>query len=480
MSTTITKMRTRTQAKRASNGLAKPQTRAQRRKNGLILRIKNVINTSKIRTLPRARTPLPLPPPFKHPLKPERLERNRTSSPNTNPSTRAARASVARLGSEPDSSGPDGSGSCSKHTSTETSDHSRGSKDSGRKSSGSAYEAQLIERVTDSEGRTSFLVHKEEIFKDKQKRRPCKLSLEKVQNELRGVRAVRESPTSVQARNSLEQEALPGLSQILTREYIPLPQDEYDFASIPLTEAQLPPPRRRSEDRPSPRSLREARLKQLSQTIRELDAELSAPPLLRDHHCPPLIRSHYEAPRTPFNSQEQQACAPSGPSRPASPSPTSLPKRRVTVHIQVASLSAERIITLANRGYVIDILPSVAVHNLPLDTNTRLLVKRYLSRNRGTTITGFGRNQTRHDTTPGSTFEQWCYVSRLNMADIGLDGRRRSNNAARSDGKKDEKHNVVLVPLTAVMAEELRNLLYRESKQERVMLRRRNLGTEIA
>ncbi|KAK5938824.1 hypothetical protein PMZ80_009016 [Knufia obscura] len=485
MSNTVTKTRTRTKAKRISDVSAKPHTRAERRKNELKLRIKELNNTSNIRTLPVTRSPLSLPSPFKHLPKPEKREQSRATSKSTIPSKRGVRGSVASFGSGPSSSGPSGSGSDVKHTSTETSDHSRSSKDSGRRVPGPTSELEVVHRTQGGRAGKSSLVRREVTNTSKHKKRPKKLSLdnlqktEKLHNQLNGIRAVRGSPTSAQARNSPGHEALPELSNMLTEDYIPLPQEDFDLASIPLTEAPLPPPRRRSEDHLSPKSLRQARLKQLSQTIREIDDELGAPPQPRDHHCPPLVRSHYDVPQTPFNSQEPQASAPSGPSQPTSPHTTHQPKRKPNVHIRLASLSHERIIGLANQGYIIDILPSVAVRNLPLDTRTRVLINRYISRPSGATITRFGPREARH-VNAESTFEQWCYISRLNMSDIGANGRRRSNNAAGFDGGKDEKHNVVLVPLTTEMANELRDGLYNGPKQEKVMMRRRSLGSKVA
>jgi len=460
--TTITKTQTRSYpATRTSTGT---RARVQCRKSEVKVKDKAVNDTDNTRTLSLIRTPSSF-------TKQQKLERRRKVSGVTIPTAYVVRGSTASVASEPSTSGPSGSGSGSKHTSTETSDRSRSSKGSGRKSSSSSPEVELVDDVKDRERRTRFFLRKEGTIKDKNGKRPRRLSLEKLPMGLSGYQAVRGSLTSNQGRKSPAHEVLPES----TDDLIELPQDGFSFASIPLIEAPLPPLRRRSEDRPSPQTLRQARMKQLSQTIHEIDDELGAPPLPRDHNCPPMLRSHHDAPKTPYNSREPYARsaatgAPDGDSQPPSPGRAHRAKRRANVRIRLASLAIDRIVNLADRGYVVDILPSVAVLNLPLDTRTRQIIKRYLSRDRGTTVTGFGSWQSYHSSGSGSTFEQWCYVSRLNMADIGLDGRRRSNNDAGSNGTKDEQHSVVLVPLTAGMAEELRDGLYGKTKQGRTIL----------
>jgi len=470
--TTVTKTQTRTHSgARASTRI---RTCLQRRKRESKVKDRTVEGIAHVRTRAPTRTPLSL-------ARQQELECSLESSNVTIPATRATRSSIASLASEPSTSGPSGSGSGSKHTSTEASDRSRSSNDSGRKSSGSCHEVQLVEHVIDGKCSSDIPVRKEASVKSRAKETPTKLSLEKVQTGLARYQAVRESFSSHHATDWDAHEAAP----TATYDLVELPQNGFDFASIPLTETPLPPLRRRNEDRPSPETLRQARLKQLSRTIHEIDDELSAPPVPRDHHCPPLLRGHHDAPKTPYNgrgsySRPAATGAPDNGREPPSPGRVNRARRRANVQIRPASLAIDRIVNLADRGYVVDILPWVAVLNLPLDTATRRVVKRYLTRDRGATTTGLGSRQMYHGSGAGSTFEQWCYISRLNMADIGLDGRRRSNNAAGLDESKDERHNVVLVPMTASMAEDLRDRRYCKAGEDETVSRKRDLGGNIA
>lgn len=470
--TTTTKTQTRTHSgARASTRI---RTRLQRRESESRVKDRTVEGIAHVRTRTLTKTSLSL-------ASQQKLERSRKSAQVTIPTTRATRGSIASFASEPSTSGPSGSGTGSKHTSTGTSDRSRSSNDSGRKSSSSSHEVQLMEHVIDGKCSSHIPARKEGSFRSKTKKTPRRLSLEKVQTGLTKCQAVRESFSSHHAMDSAAHEAVATAAY----DHIELPQNGFDFASIPLTETPLPPLRRRSEDRPSPQTLRQARLKQLSQTIHEIDDKLSAPPVPRDHHCPPLVRSYHDAPETPYNrhgSYSRQAAtgAPDNGREPPSPGRVNRARRRANVQVRLASLAIDRIVSLADRGYVVDILPSVAVLNLPLNTATRRVVKRYLSRDRGATTTGLGSRQMYHSSGAGSTFEQWCYISRLNMAEIGLDGRRRSNNAAGLNDSKDERHNVVLVPMTASMADELRDRLHCKAGEDEIVSRKRDLGCNIA
>lgn len=220
--------------------------------------------------------------------------------------------------------------------------------------------------------------------------------------------------------------------------------------------------------RPSPRSLREARLKKLLESMgeAELGSDTNA---LRDHHCMPLLGGHHQGGSC---SAAEHPCltshgAPGGDSDPNSPAqqlnrPDQEPRAtEPNVHFQLANLEAQRIADFAHQGYVLDILPSVAVQNLPLTPSTRQVVDTFLCHCRNGTIAGYGPYRRPCPPPVTNTWDQWAYVSRLAISDIGRDGRRRTlaHIIDEAHEKENEKWQVILVPLSSRQAMQLRALL---------------------
>ncbi|KAK5070073.1 hypothetical protein LTR64_001907 [Lithohypha guttulata] len=220
--------------------------------------------------------------------------------------------------------------------------------------------------------------------------------------------------------------------------------------------------------RPSPRSLREARLKKLLKSMAE--SELGSDTnVLRDHHCMPLLRGHYEGGSRGAAERPRPVGhgAPSGDSDPNSPAqqlnhPDQEPRAtEPNVHFRLANLGAERIADFAHQGYVVDIVPPVAVQNLPLTPSTRQVVDTFLCHGRNGTIAGYGPYRRSCAPPTANTWGQWAYVSRLAISDIGRDGRRRTlaHTTDEIHAKENEKWHVALVPLNSRQAIQLRGLL---------------------
>lgn len=220
--------------------------------------------------------------------------------------------------------------------------------------------------------------------------------------------------------------------------------------------------------RPSPKSLREARIKRFSQPT-TLHSEHSA---LHDSHSVRPFASYIPTPersrsnsRVSINNSGHQM---------------RMFKGRANVNVTVANVSTAEIASYVRDGYVVDIISPFIVRKLPMSRNTRALVKRYVRWGQAQIDTGLVKTLQANVVDNESPWQQWAYISRLNMSDIGRDGRRRTLTRI-DESVEDESWTVLLVPLRKGQADNLRGKLQtRLAGDEDTSTRRRSLGSEIA
>lgn len=155
-------------------------------------------------------------------------------------------------------------------------------------------------------------------------------------------------------------------------------------------------------------------------------------------------------------------------------------KERANVEVRLANISIPGIAKYARNGYVVDIVSSFIVRELPMSHSTRVLAKKYIRWGQVEFMTGITDTTKWDRVDSGDPWQQWAYISRLPMADIGRDGRRRTLTHIDEDAE-EKSWTVLLVPLRAWQADDLREeLLAHPIKDADTRSRRQSLGSEIA
>lgn len=228
--------------------------------------------------------------------------------------------------------------------------------------------------------------------------------------------------------------------------------------------------------RPSPKSLREARLRRLSQ----IQATQSHSELESIHEDPQRTRfaSYVSTPERSRSNKELTLADTTSPPKAKLNAASRRP--RADVKIRLSNLPVYDIARYARDGYVVDIVSSFIVRGLPMSRQTRDVAKQYIRWGQAQIATGIVNIEHRQELSGGSPWQQWAYISRLNMAEIGRDGRRRTLTSV-DDVAEEESWTVILVPLREAQAEGLREeLLKRQTGGIEANRRRQSLGSDIA